>query len=516
MAAQRILIVGGGHNGLVCACYLARAGLDVVVLEQRAVAGGAVHTEERLPGYRFDTCAVAHNMLNMTDIVQDLDLARHGLRYREMDPFTIAPQPNGPPLRFFRSLDRTRQDLAQRCSPAEADRYARFVHQAGPLLDLALPAIQAGGHGAGGRLLRAARAGARALRQRGPLGLTSLLLAPYGRVLAEAFATEPLRAPLAALAAHATVGPTTPGGAFYVLWQAAYHRFGMWHAHGGSGSLAAALVRCLAAQGGALRTEARVTRVLLNGQRAVGVELADGERLAADAVVAALNPQTALLDLIGVDHLPSDLAATVRALHRGNAVQFVVHAALDRLPPYPGAEAGDWAGMQSLATSVDQMARAFAQAEAGEIPDDPPLYAFTPSAMDPALAPPGKHTLYLACPAYPGRLSDGRSWDDLAHREGERLLNHLTELTPRLAGAIGDFAVWHPLAMERALGLVGGHPMHLDLALDQLGPLRPSPALRRREALPGLFLTGAGTSPTGGVAGTPGRMAARAVLGRQP
>lgn len=252
------------------------------------------------------------------------------------------------------------------------------------------------------------------------------------------------------------------------------------------------------------------------GQRAAGVELAGGERLAADAIVAAVNPQTALLDLVGAEQLPAGLAAEVRALHRGNAVQFVVHAALDRLPPYAGAEPGDWSGMQSLASSVEQVARAFAQAEVGAILDDPPLYAFTPSALDPPLAPPGKHTLYLACPAYPGRLSGGRSWDDLANREGERLLRRLIELTPSLAGVIGDFSVWHPLAMERELGLRGGHPMYLDLALDQLGPLRPGPALRRREALPGLFLTGAGTSPTGGVVGTPGRQAARAVLGRRP
>ena len=515
LAEQRVLIVGGGHNGLVCACYLARAGLDVTVLEQRSVAGGAVHTEERLPGYRFDTCSVAHNMLNMTDIVQDLGLASHGLRYQEMDPFTISPQPDGrPPLRFFRSLDRTCQDLARQLPQADADHYYRFIRQAEPLIDLALPAIQGGGMGAAGRLLRATRGGLRSLRQRGPLGLASLLLSPYGRVLTESLDTEALCTPIAALAAHSTISPMALGGAFYVLWQAAYHRFGMWHAEGGSGNLAAALVRCLQAHGGTVRTQARVARVLFARGRAAGVELSGGERLAAEVVVTAVNPQTALLDLVGAEQLPAGMAAQVRALHRGNAVQFVVLAALDRLPPYAGAESGDWNGMQSLATSVEQIARAFAQAEAGEIPADPPLYAFTPSAMDATLVPPGKHTLYLACPAYPGRLSGGRSWDDVARGEGERLLRRLTEQAPGLAGAIGDFSVWNPLDMERELGLLGGHPMHLDLALDQLGPLRPIPGLRRREVLPGLFLTGAGTSPTGGVVGTPGRLTARAVLGR--
>ena len=516
MTERRVLIVGGGHNGLVCACYLARAGLDVTILEQRSVAGGAVHTAELLPGYRFDTCSVAHNMLNMTDIVQDLRLEHYGLRYQEMDPFTISPQPGGrPPLRFFRSLEHTCQDLSERLSPADAARYRAFIRRAEPLLDLALPAIQGGGQGAAGRILRAGKGGVRALRQRGPLGLATLLLSPYGRVLTEELATEALCAPIAALAAHSTISPTALGGAFYVLWQAAYHRFGMWHAEGGSGSLAAALVRCLQAHGGTLRTQTKVERVLLQAGRAVGVKLADGERLAAEVVITAINPQTALLNLVGAEQLPAGMAAQVRALHRGNAVQFVVLAALDRLPPYAGAEPGDWNGMQSLATSVAQIAHAFAQAEAGEIPVDPPLYAFTPCAMDVTLAPPGKHTLYLACPAYPGRLSNGRRWDDLAHSEGERLLRLLVKQVPGLDGAIGDFSVWHPLAMERELGLLGGHPMHLDLALDQLGPLRPGPWLRRREVLPGLFLTGAGTGPTGGVVGTPGRLTARAVLDHQ-
>lgn len=516
MTTRRVLVAGGGHNGLVCACYLARAGLDVTVLEQRSVAGGAVHTAELLPGYHFDTCSVAHNMLNMTDIGQDLGLERYGLRYQEMDPFTISLQPDGrPPLRFFRSLERTCQDLVQRLSPAAAARYRTFIRRAEPLLDVALPSIQGGGQGAAGRVLRAGKGGIRALGQRGPLGLATLVLSPYGRVLEEELATEALGAPIAALAAHSTISPTALGGAFYVLWQAAYHRFGMWHAEGGSGSLARALVHCLQAQGGTVRTRARVARVLLQDGRAAGIALASGEQLAADIVVTAINPQTALLDLVGAEQLPAGMAARVRALHRGNAVQFVVLAVLDRLPPYAGAEPGDWNGMQSLATSVGQVAHAFAQAEAGEIPTDPPLYAFTPSAMDVTLAPPGKHTLYLACPAYPGRLAEGCRWDDLAHNEGERLLRRLVEQVPGLDGAIGDFSVWHPQAMERELGLLGGHPMHLDLALDQLGPVRPGPGLRRREVLPGLFLTGAGTGPTGGVVGTPGRLTARAVLGRQ-
>jgi len=508
-------VIGAGHNGLICACYLARAGLDVLVLEQAEHVGGAVWTEETVPGFRFDTHAVAHNMINMTDIPRDLRLDECGLEYLPLDPFTTALSPGGPPFRLYRDLDRTCDDIA-RTNSAEARAYARFVRTLQPLVAAALEVMAASSctdrlKALPGQALNLARM----LRRLGPAGLASTLAAPYRRLLDEYLPSERLRAPIAALAAHATVGPDQPGGSFYAIWQAAYHLSGMWHPRGGSGSLALALERRLVSLGGRVRTGADVARIELRRGRVAGVTLRSGEKIAARTVVAAINPKIALLDLLPPGVAAERLLQRVRATTISNAVQFVVHVALTELPAYravPGDDA--WNGMAAMTRDVAQVGRAFAQAVAGEAPDDPPVYAFTPSAIDGSLAPPGRHTLYLACPAYPYRFADGSRWRDVAQREAERLVTAMEPYAPCLRDRILAVMPRTPAQAEQEIRLVGGHPMHLDLTPDQLLFLRPLPGLGRyRTPLPGLYLSGAGTNPAGGVIGSPGRNAAWRVLG---
>ncbi|MFL5956397.1 MAG: phytoene desaturase family protein, partial [Solirubrobacterales bacterium] len=292
------IVVGAGHNGLVCACYLARAGLDVTVLEQSGKPGGGSRTDETVPGYRFDTHSVAHNIINMTSIPAELDLGGTGLEYREMDPFAVALFADGRRVRFHRSVHRTVASIAE-LDPAEADRYRRFVDAAMPLIEVATLGLEAGrpdrralAGTVARRLPALARAAPRALR------LNALLLGSYGRLLEDRLSSETTRGPISAFAAHAGAGPDTAGGAFFALWQAAYHRYGQWHAVGGAQGLVTALVRRLEALGGDVRCDARVGRIDATGGRAAGVALECGERIAADLVVTACQPQRALLDLL--------------------------------------------------------------------------------------------------------------------------------------------------------------------------------------------------------------------------
>jgi len=509
-----VIVIGGGHNGLVCACYLARAGQRVLLLEQAATLGGAVSTVESFPGFHFDTHSVAHNMINMTNIPADLALDECGLEYQEMDPFTTALSPEGAPFRMYRDVERTFADLA-RTSARDAAGYRDYIDLLTPLVRGALGVMAAPSGGARLGAVPGQLGGfAHLLRRLGLAGSVATLLAPYGRLLEELLPSERLRAAIAALAAHATVGPDTPGGSFYAMWQAAYHLSGMWHPRGGSGSLARALEQRLRTLGGEIRTNADVQQIEVRGGRVAGIALGTGETIPTERVVAAINPKITLLQLLSDGVLAERLLQRMRATHIANAVQFVVHVALSELPAYahlPGADS--WNGMQAMTRDLAQVRRAFAQATAGLAPDDPPVYAFTTSAIDGTLAPAGTHTLYLACPAYPAHFADGSSWRTRAESETERLVQAMAGYVPDLRSTIIDRRAWTPLDAEEGIRLLGGHPMHLDLTLDQLLILRPLPGLGRyRTPLPGLYLSGAGTNPAGGVIGAPGRNAAQAVL----
>jgi phytoene dehydrogenase-like protein len=504
------VVVGGGHNGLVAACYLARAGRDVLVLEALDHPGGGSRTAETVPGYRFDLHSVAHNMINMTAVPAELDLAGAGLEYQEMDPFSIAVMADGRRVRFHRSVDATVASIAE-VDPDEADAYRRFVDLAMPVVGVILPAVR------GEMPLRQVPARAasllRALRHQ-PGSVLRDVLGPYDSLLRRRLSSDLTRGPVAAFAAHAGVGPNEPGGSLFAFWQAAYHRFGQWHARGGAQSLVDALVRRLASFGGEVRCGARVAQIDVAGGRVRSVVLDDGERLPARTVVTALDPKVALLELLRPP-LEGKLAADLAAARRSNVVQAVVHVATDRLPDYPGARAGDWNGLQSYVDRLDGLTAAWARAEARLLPLPPPLYAFTTSAIDGSLAPPGHHTVYLACPSAPATVEGG--WAARREEFVEACLDVVAERAPGFRDSIRGVFAWTPDRMEHDEGWPGAHPMHLDITLDQLGPLRPTRALGdHRTPVAGLYISGAGTNPSGGVAGTPGRMAALALLADDP
>ncbi len=503
-----VVVVGAGHNGLIAACYLLRAGRSVLVLEALDRPGGGSRSEETVPGYRFDLHSAAHNILNMTDIPADLDLRGAGLDYQEMDPFSIAVHEDGRRVRFFRSIEATVDSIAE-SDPEEARAYRAFMDLALPVVDVVMPAIRGeiGVRKLPGRL----RSLARVLR-RGPLVTGRDLLAPYDTMLRRQLTSDLTRGPVAAFAAHAAVSPTLPGGALFAFWQAAYHVHGQWHARGGAQGLTDALMRRFRSLGGEIRCSAAVERIETRAGAVSGLILEGGERVPSPTVIAAINPQTALLELLDPP-LRGPIGADLAAARRGNVVQALLHVATDRLPPYPRARAGDWNGLQSYVDRLDDLRDAWIRSEAGELPDPLPMYAFTTSALDDRLAPPGGHTVYLACPAAPSRVSGG--WSARSEEFVERALAVVESRAPGFRDSIRGIATWTPDEMEAAERWPGGHPMHLDIALDQLGPLRPTRALAgHRTPVDGLFISGAGTSPTGGIAGTPGRLAARAVLRR--
>ncbi|MGI8729996.1 MAG: phytoene desaturase family protein [Solirubrobacteraceae bacterium] len=506
----RTIVIGAGHNGLVCACYLARAGLDVLVLEGCDRAGGGSRTEETVPGYRFDTHSVAHNMINMTSIPRELRLADAGLEYREMDPFAIAIFADGRRVRFHRSVDRTVESIAE-IDRAEAEAYRAFMQEAMPLVDLVALGLQGGAtpRELSGRLLRRMPAAVRLLR-RGGLRLTSELLGGYGTMLRHRLSSDLTRGPVSAFAAHAGAGPDLPGGALFGFWQAVYHRYGQWHAAGGSQGLIDALTRRLEQLGGRVRCHARVARIDAAGGRVRAVELDNGERIEADAVVSAMHPGTALLELLDPP-LTGSAGRDLAAAHASNTVQMLVHVAVDRLPPYTGARAGDHNGLQSFVDELEELEAGFRAAENRRVHLPAPAYAFTTSALDNGLAPPGHHTVYLAYPAAPFEVRGG--WEQAAPAVVESMLAQMETRAPGFRDSIQGMAVRTPELMARELRWPGAHPMHLDISLDQLGLTRPTAALgSHRTPTRGMYISGAGTAPAGGIAGSPGRAAARALL----
>lgn len=503
---QDVVIVGAGHNGLVAACYLARAGRDVLVLEALDRPGGGSRTEEVIPGYRFDLHSAAHNMINMTSIPAELQLQAAGLEYMEMDPFSVAIHEDGRRVRFWRSAHKTIQSIAE-CDEAEARAYARFIEAGLPVVESVMPAIR--GEISWAETPKRLIALARVLRT-APMAAVRDLVAPYDTLLRRHLPSDLTRGPVAAFAAHAAVSPTLPGGAMYGFWQAAYHRYGQWHARGGAQGLTDALMRRFRDLGGEVRCSARVASIDAAGGRVHSVTLDGGERIDAATIITAINPQTALLELLQPP-LGGSEGRDLAAVRRGNVVQALIHVATDRLPQYPAARAGDWNGLQSYVDRLDDLSTAWNASEAQRLPDPLPLYAFTMSAFDGSLAPPGHHTVYLACPAAPSVVEGG--WDARREEFVERAFEVVESRAPGFRRSIVDWKTWTPDEMEREELWPGGHPMHVDIALDQLGPMRPTRKLaHHRTPVAGLYISGAGTSPAGGIAGTPGKLAAQALI----
>ncbi|MEO5982694.1 MAG: NAD(P)/FAD-dependent oxidoreductase [Pedococcus sp.] len=508
-----VVIVGGGHNGLVAGCYLAKAGRRVLVLEAGDKLGGGSRTDETIPGYRFNTHSAAHNIINMTSIPAELDLAGAGLEYIPMEPFASGFFRDGRIVRFHRDIEQTVASIAEH-DQADAEAYRAFMHKAVPLVKAAVTGLESGSSAGGvleavGSRLWPLLQGVK--RSGGPAALAHDLVTPYGSLLERELRSDLTRAPISSFASHSSAGPHQPGGAFFVYWQAAYHLYGQWHPRGGSQALTDALERRLTDWGGQTRTGAVVARIDAAGGRARAVVLEDGERIDAAAVITANDVQTALLDLLDPP-LAGAAGRELSAAHRGNAVQLVVHLATDRLPPYPGAREGDWNGLQSHVDHMPQLTKGFLAAEAGRLPDPPPTYCFTPSVYDDSLAPAGHHTVYLACPSAPYEVDGG--WQSHAEAFADAMVQQVEQHAPGFRDSILARTVRTPTLMAEELRWPGAHPMYLDISLDQLAFLRPTRKLSGHTVpgVEGLYTCGASTAPVGGIAGSSGKAAALQLL----
>ena len=532
-AAQRAqgssdaLIIGGGHNGLVCAAYLAGAGLKVTVLERRAVVGGAAVTEEFHPGFRNSVAAYTVSLLN-PKVIRDLELPAHGLRIVERRCANFLPTADGRYL--LTGAGRTAQEVA-RFSARDAARFPAYGERleaiADVLRDLVLttpPNVLAGSWRAAlPELLRAARVGGR-LRQldmRLRRELLALFAMSAGDYLDNWFESDPIKA---VCGFDGIVGnyasPYTPGSAYVLL----HHVFGevngkrgAWgHAVGGMGAITQAMARAAAARGALIRTATAVREVLVEGGRAVGVLTEGGETLRAAAVISNLNPKLLYTRMFAPGTLPAEVCEHMSHWRCGSGT-FRMNVALAELPDFtclPGRSAADHhtAGI-IIAPTLAYMERAYFDARASGWSRQPIVELVIPSTLDDTLAPPGQHVASLFCQHVAPTLPNGESWD--AHREtvADLMIETVNAYAPNFKAAVLGRQIMSPLDLERTFGLIGGDIFHGALSLDQLFSARPMLGYGNyRGPLGGLYMCGAGTHPGGGVTGAPGHNAAREIL----
>ncbi|WP_225728637.1 MULTISPECIES: NAD(P)/FAD-dependent oxidoreductase [unclassified Nocardia] len=513
-----VLVIGSGHNALVAACYLARAGERVEVLERDTVLGGAVSTVERFPGHLVDRGSSAHLMIRHTGIIEELELANFGLRYIDCDPWGFAPGTgDAAAIVFHRDLARTCASIETACGAADADAYRRFVGVWGPRSARVMRAF--GGAPTGGHLLRSfwgldprSAAGARG---RGDGGALSREFLQSGDALLDSwFRSERLKAALAWFGAQSGPPMSEPGTAPMVGFAALMHTLPPGRAVGGSGTLTTALVARLRADGGTVTAGDAVTALRRDGE-GWRVTTVSGRNLFADTVIAGAHI-LATLDMLrdgGFD--ANTLDDWRRRIRIGPGIGMVVRAATTELPRYPGSSPDESArGLQLLVDDRRQLRLAHGAALAGELPPRPVVLAMSFSALDPSIAPDGEHQLSLWAQWHPYRLADGGDWAGHAEREADRIVAEVDSYAPGFADSVRQRFVQTPVDLERELGLRGGNVMHVEMSLDQMMLWRPLPELagQRVPGAPGLYLTGASTHPGGGVSGASGRTAARLVL----
>ena len=506
---ERAVVVGAGHNGLVAACYLARDGMDVEVVERDTVLGGAVSTVERFPGYRMDRGSSAHIMVRHTGIVEDLQLEAAGLEYQDLDPWGFAPF-GDEGIHFFVDLDRTCASIESVCGIRDADAYRAFVEDWSARNLRVFEAFQ----------------GAPTMRHLGRtlwgvgkstgldgLELSRQFLTSADSLLDEHFDDERLKTALAWMGAQS--GPPTHevATADLVGWNTVMHLRPPGHPKGGSGMLSEALRTRLESYGGRVRLGDGAAALTTSGDRVTGVRTASGETLTADVVVAGCHVLTTL-DLLG-DDVPGDLAERARrSIRTGNGIGMVVRLGTSALPHYAAGTDETHRSMQLLAPSRQALRRAHGEYSAGLPPTEPAALAMTFSAFDDTIAPPGKHNVTVWGQWHPYALSNGERWDDIAEREGTKLVEAVDRVAPGFASSVEHMHVQTPLDLERELGLRSGQVMHVEMSFDQMFMWRPMPELAgyRLPGLSGLYLCGASTHPGGGVFGASGRSAASAVL----
>jgi phytoene dehydrogenase-like protein len=522
-----VIVIGAGHNGLTCACYLARAGLKVLVLERRGIVGGAAVTEEFHPGFRNSTASYTVSLLN-PKILRDLKLASHGLTLVERPLQNFLPLPDGTAFCAGPSLADTLSALHHR-SPADAARLPAFhamlqrvVHY---LRHLALETPPARLHGAHDlwTLLTLGR-DLRRLPIETQRDLHAMFTRSAGDLLDAWFECDALKA---LHGFDAVVGafqsPYTPASAYGMLHHALGEvngKSGQWgHALGGMGSITQAMAREAQRLGAEIRTDAPVAAVTTESARGgparvTGVQLADGSALNAPIVAANVDPKRLFLQLLDREVLPADFLQRIER-YRCESATLRMNVALAELPRFNALpQAGPHLASGILiAPSLGHMERAYLDARAAGWSRSPIIEMLIPSTLDPTLAPPGAHVASLFCQHFAYRLAGGRSWSEERDRAAECVIDAVTDHAPNFRRSIVGALVLTPADLEERFGLSGGDIFHGALGLDQIWAARPVLGHGNyRTPVTGLYLCGSGAHPGGGVTGLPGHNAAREVL----
>ena len=523
-ATYDAIIIGGGHNGLVAAAYLARAGKRTLVLERRHLIGGAAVSEQIFPGFTFSVFSYVVSLLR-PEIIRDLELPKHGLHILPLES-TVTPMNNGDYLAGWGDADQTRREVC-RHSPKDAEamvEFGRLMHHMAmavkPILSMIppdptsmAPSDLAGMLKLGGQM-----------RSLGPErfhALYKLMTMSSADYLDEWYEFETLKATKSASGIIGTfLGPRSPGTAYVLLHHymgeidGAFRAWGF--AKGGTGGISNAIGRAAQSLGATIRTNAAVKQVLVRGGKAVGVVLDDGEEIKAPIVVSGLDPRRTFLDLVESKELPDDLIDTVRRFKfRGSSGK--VNLALSELPNFtcmPGV-GPQHRGAFSISPDIDYLERAYDDAKYGEFSKNPYMDIVIPSMIDPGMAPPGKHVMSVFVQYAPYHLNGG--WTD-AKREafGDGVVNTINRYAPNFKASIIHRQVLTPLDIERMTGLTEGNIFQGELALQQLFFLRPAAAWAKyRTPIRGYYQCGAGTHPGGGIMGASGRLAAQKILADQ-
>ena len=520
------IVVGGGHNGLTAAAYLARAGRKVLVLERRHVLGGACVSEEIYPGFVYSVCSYVVSLLRPW-IVRDLELARHGLRIMPLET-SFTPGLDGRSLCRWSESARTRREIAA-FSALDAEVYPRFGQLMGrvsrfvkPIIDAEAPRPDSLRPGdlmdlaAHGKRLRAMDSDLRT-------AFLKLMTASAADYLDEWFESDVLKAPMSVSGIIGTMlGVRSPGTAYVLL----HHYMGeidgasrAWgFARGGTGSISEAIARSAVASGAAIRTEAPVQTILVRNGTALGVALADGTEIRAKAVLSGCDPRRTFFQFVGQEHLPADFTRDLRRFrYRGSSGK--VNLAVDRLPDFvcrPNAEHGHHhlVGDISIAPSIEYLERAFDEAKAGQFSRRPYINVVIPSLTDPTVAPPGKHVISCFVQYAPYHCEGGpETWPDKRESFGETVIDTLEEYMPGLRESILHMQVLTPWDLEQTFGLSEGNIFHGELTPGQLAFARPAPGWAHyKTPVRNLWLCGSGAHPGGGIMGSPGAMAAKALL----
>src|SRR5687768_12438509 len=521
MPAYDVIVIGGGHNGLTHAAYLARAGRRVLVLERRHVLGGAAVTEEVFPGFHISVCSYVVSLLR-PQIIRDLDLPRHGFEVLPLDG-TFTPMPDGNYLWRVNDHGRTRREIL-RHSRIDAEAYddygkamidmARFVK---PTLDARAPDPLSSSPFDLRELFRLGRR-FQSMSAESRYRLVQLLTMSAIDFLDQWFETDVLKATMAASGIIGTFqGVRSPGTAYVLLHHymgeidGAFRSWGL--SRGGTGAISDACAAAAREAGAEIRTRTTVSRIIVKDGAAVGVVLDNGDYLTANLVSSSVDPHLTFLKMVGPEHLPDEFANDVRRYKfRGSSGK--VNLALDALPdftslPGPGPHLR---GAISISPSVDYMERAYDDAKYGRFSRRPYIDMVIPSLTDPSVAPPGKHVMSCFVQYAPYHLKEG-TWDEQREAFGDTVINTIAEYAPNIRDIILHRQVITPLDLEREWGLTEGNIFQGELTLEQLFFLRPAPGWARYQTpIRNLYMCGSATHPGGGIMGAPGRNAAMRIL----